>query len=869
MLKLKFNPNLDYQLETIKAVTDIFEGQVKVEKKHIFQVIPNKLTLSKEKLLQNLQTVQRNNNLETSKDVTLPLNITLEMETGTGKTYVYLRTIMELYQKYGFIKFIIVAPTIAIKEGVLKSLEITKDHFKGLYNNLSYEYYEYSSSKLIRVRMFAQSAHLQIMVITKDAFNKDLNIIHNNHDRMGDKPINLIQKTNPIIILDEPQKMEGEATQWGIKEFNPLVVLRYSATHRNIENLVYKLTPFDAYQKGLVKKIELATVVEEGDPTTKKIILENIYSSGNSLKAKLKVFVKEKTGVKLKNITVSSGDKLWEKSKNEYYNGFIVSEINLGNGYILFSNGIKIYQGQSSLNEDEIVRLMVRETIKEHLEKKRKLSPLGIKILSLFFINRVDDYLPADGWLRKMFEEEYRNFINTEYLEYQSIRPESVHAGYFSEMKKTSSIENDERAYELIMRDKEKLLSLDNPVEFIFSHSALREGWDNPNVFNICTLAYSSSEIKKRQEIGRGLRLAVNQEGDRIHDRDINVLTVVTNETYQEYVSRLQTEFRDEVGENAPPIEHKKKRVSLNLKKEALEHKGFQSLWKILAKRAKFVVNMQEAEIVKRCVEEINKIDQTNIREIKVKITKTGIDTLLLDDIRGNIVSETTFELGKYKQLPNIITLLQEDTKLTKKTLLTILSKVDNFQLFFKNPYQYANLVSFAIKTVIQSLATKSILYLDINDTFSLSIFSKEIQTYDKYIVKLDSNKTLYKTNANGQNDAVVIDPSPSEEGVSQPEKRFVHDADHNNTVNFFFKLPDTYYIETPAGRYTPDWAVVVEKDKQIKVYFIAETKDTNLISNLRQEEQLKILSARAMFKQIMPEVIFKAPIKKFDELSS
>jgi len=867
MLKLKFNPNLDYQLEAIKSVTDVFEGQLKIEKKHIFQAIPNKLTLDKGTLLQNLQIVQTNNNLETSKDIALPFNLTLEMETGTGKTYVYLRTIIELYQKYGFAKFIIVAPTVAIKEGVLKSLEITKDHFKGLYNNLSYESYEYSSSKLIRVRMFAQSTHLQIMVITKDAFNKDINIIHNNQDRMGDKPIALIQKTNPIIILDEPQKMEGEATQWGIKELSPLVVLRYSATHRNIENLVYKLTPFEAYQKGLVKKIELATVVEEGDPTTKKVILENIYSSGSSLKAKLKVFVKEKTGVKLKTLTISSGDKLWEKSKNEYYNNFIVSEINLGNGYILFSNGLKIYQGQSSVNEDEIIKLMVRETIKEHLEKKRKFNPLGIKTLSLFFIHRVDDYLPTDGWLRKMFEEEYSKFTNTEYLEYQNIKPESVHSGYFSEMKKTSSIENDEKAYELIMRDKEKLLSLDNSVEFIFSHSALREGWDNPNVFNICTLAYSSSEIKKRQEIGRGLRLVVNQEGDRVYDRDINVLTVVTNETYQSYVSELQTEFRYEVGEDAPPIENKKKRVSLNLKKEALAHKSFQSLWKLLAKKAKFVVNMQEAEIVERCVEEINKIDQTNIRDIKVKITKTGIDTLLVDDIRGNIVSETTFEVGKSKQLPNIITLLQADTKLTKKTLLTVLSKVDNFQLFFKNPYQYANLVSFALKIVIQNLATKSILYLDISDAFSLSLFSKEVQTYDKYLVKLDSNKTLYKTNTNGQRDAVIIDPSPSEEGVSQPEKKFAQDADRNNTVQFFFKLPDTYYIETPAGKYTPDWALVVEKEKRTRVYFVAETKDTNVISSLRQEEQLKILSARAMFNQLMPEVVFKAPVKELDEL--
>jgi len=867
MLKLKFNPNLDYQQDAIKAVTDIFEGQVKVEKKHISQVIPNKLTLEKDALLTNLQTVQENNSLTKSTDFTVPLNVTLEMETGTGKTYVYLRTILELYQKYGLSKFIIVVPTVAIKEGVMKSLAITKDHFKGLYNNLAYEYYEYVSTKLMTVRMFAQSSHLQIMVITKDAFNKDKNIIHNNHDRMGDKPISLIQKTNPIVILDEPQKMGGEATQWGIKELNPLIVLRYSATHRDIENLVYKLTPFDAYAKGLVKKIELATVVEESDPNTKKIILENIYSSGSSLKAKLKVFIKQATSVQLKTITVGSGDNLALKSKNPYYDGFTVSEINLGNNYILFSNGIKVHVGQSSVNEDEIVRMMVREIVLEHLEKKRKFNPLGIKTLSLFFIHRVDDYLPADGWLRKMFEEEFQKAINTDYPEFKTARPDKVHSGYFSEMKKTSSIENDEKAYELIMKDKEKLLSLDNPVEFIFSHSALREGWDNPNIFNICTLAYSTSDIKKRQEIGRGLRLVVNQQGDRIYDRDINVLTVVTNESYQNYVSELQTEFRDEAGESAPPVEHKKKRVSLTLKDDALANKSFQSLWKLLSKRAKFVVSMQEEEIISKCVDEINKIDENNIREIRVRITKTGIDTLLLDDIRGNIVSDRSYEIGASKQLPNIIALLQADSKLTKKTLLAILQKVNNFDLFFKNSYQYASLVSYAIKTVISDLASKRISYVEISDDYGLSLFNKEVQTYEKYLVKLESVKTLYKTANNGQVDAVIIDPSPSVEGVSQPEKRFAENADRNDTVKFFFKLPDTYSIATPAGQYTPDWAVVVENGNQNQVYFVAETKDTNNISSLRQEEQIKILSARAMFKDVMPEVIFKAPVSEFSDL--
>jgi type III restriction enzyme len=368
-------------------------------------------------------------------------------------------------------------------------------------------------------------------------------------------------------------------------------------------------------------------------------------------------------------------------------------------------------------------------------------------------------------------------------------------------MKKAVSIENDEKAYDLIMRDKEKLLSLNNPVEFIFSHSALREGWDNPNIFNICTLAYSTSEIKKRQEIGRGLRLVVNQQGDRVYDRDVNVLTVVMNETYQNYVSQLQTEFREEAGESAPPVEQKRERVSLQLKGDALAKKSFQNLWKLLAKRSKFIVSMQDDEIVNTCVNEINKIDETNIRDIKVKVAKTGIETLLLDDIRsGNILRERSYHIGAAKQLPNIIALLQAGTKLTKKTLLTILQKVKNFDLFFKNPYQYITLLSYAINSVVSELASKGLSYVEINDDFSLSLFRKNIQTYEKYLVKLDNAKSLYKTSNNGGNDGVIIDPSPSEEGVSQPEKRFAQNADRNNTVQFFFKLPDTYHIETPAG---------------------------------------------------------------------
>jgi len=389
------------------------------------------------------------------------------------------------------------------------------------------------------VRMFGQDTNLQIMVITRDAFNKDKNIIHNIHDKMGDKPIEIIKKTRPIVILDEPQKMGGEATLWGIEQLNPLFVLRYSATHRDIYNLVYKLTPYDAYNLGLVKKIEVLSITEEGDPSSKKIVLDRIESTSGGLRAKGKVFVNSKDSIKLKTITVKHSDDLANKTDNPYYEGFIISEINKGSGYISFSNGVKIYEGKSSIDEDEIIRFMVRETIREHLDKKKRLNPKGIKVLSLFFLNRVDDYLLEDGVVRRMFEEEFNKLVENGFNEFSNLDLQKVHSGYFSKMKRDKSIEEDESAYDLIMKDKERLLSLEEPVEFIFSHSALREGWDNPNVFNICTLAYSTSEIKKRQEIGRGLRLPVNKDGDRIQDKDINLLTVITNESCREYLERL------------------------------------------------------------------------------------------------------------------------------------------------------------------------------------------------------------------------------------------------------------------------------------------------------------------------------------------
>jgi len=852
MLRLKFDPKLDFQIDAINSVVDLFKGQAKRPLSYTFQVIPNTLDIPREKILENLREVQIRNGLPLSNidDLKEPYNFTIEMETGTGKTYVYLRTILELNQKYGFKKFIIVVPSVAIKEGVLKTLDITQDHFKQLYDNLPYIYFPYKSNNLVMVRMFGQATTLQIMVITRDAFNKDINIIHNIHDKMGDKPIEIIKKTNPIVILDEPQKMGGEATLWGIEQLNPLFILRYSATHKDIYNLVYRLTPFDAYNLGLVKKIEVLSITEEGDPGSKKIILERIESTTKGLKARVKVFVKTKDGIKFKTKTIKHGEDLEKKTNNSYYSGFIVSEINKGAGYILFSNGLKVYEGKSSVDDDEIIRIMVRETIREHLDKKKKLNTKGIKVLSLFFLNRVDDYLPEDGIVRKMFEEEFIKLVKNGFKEFSNLDVKKIHSGYFSKMKRDKSIEEDESAYDLIMKDKERLLSLDEPVEFIFSHSALREGWDNPNVFNICTLAYSTSEIKKRQEIGRGLRLSVDQNGNRIQDREINLLTVITNESYREYLEKLQTEYREEVGVEAPPVEERKQRVKIKRKDEVIQGELFKNLWERVSPKAKYIVDIDVDKFIEQCIQEINKIE---IKEPEIKIEKVRVDEIKSESVKEEFIRESS-EKRQVTEVPNLISYIEKETNLTRRTIFKILKGSNNLELLFLKPHKYAEKVIEIIKMCKRAFEVEGIKYIDLEEKYDVGLLREEVTTYGRYVLKVQ--KSIY--------DGIIKE--------SNIEEAFAKALDKDSRIKLFVKLPDWYVIETPAGNYTPDWAIIVEKiqngNASEKIYFVVETKGTNRIYELRPDEQIKIKSAKKRFEHIK-NTKFVAPVKDFDGFES
>jgi len=588
MMKFKFDAKQQYQLEGIQAVVDLFDGQplhkgsfeLTVEESfmNVSQVlthlgIGNNIALMENEVTDNLNKVQRRNNIARQTDIeTQGMNFAVEMETGTGKTYVYLRTIFELNAKYGFKKFIIVVPSVAIREGVLKSIDMMKEHFQELYNNIPFDHFVYDSKRVNALRGFAAANEMQVMIINIDSFNKKANnIIHDLRDTMGGRrPIEFIQATNPIVIMDEPQNMESAIAKEAIASLNPLCTLRYSATHRDRYNLIYQVGPIDAFQMRLVKKISVAPVLAENNANSAFIKVNTITNRNGRFAANLTIHKQSGDGPKTAKVTVKQDDDLFMKSNERemYRDGFIVTEINARPGmeYVKFSNGIRLSLGEEQGGfRDDIIREQLRETIKAHFEKEAQVKGMGIKVLSLFFIDRVANYRvytdsghvngPYAEWFEDLYTEvaeEYRTLFNKEILP-----AGTVHNGYFSKDKKgdkgkftdtTGKAAKDEDTYNLIMRDKERLLSLDNPLKFIFSHSALREGWDNPNVFQICTLSNSTSAIKKRQEIGRGMRLPVNQDGERVHDEYINNLVVVANESYDDFAASLQKEFEEDCG---------------------------------------------------------------------------------------------------------------------------------------------------------------------------------------------------------------------------------------------------------------------------------------------------------------------------------
>ncbi len=601
-MKLHFEPNLDYQLQAIEAVCDLFRGQevCRTEftvtrenfpspNRQLLEAdlgIGNRLRLLDEEVLANLAEVQTRNGLRPA-DSLASGDFTIEMETGTGKTYVYLRTIFEMNRRYGFTKFVIIVPSVAIKEGVYKTLQITEDHFRSLYANTPFEYFLYDSAKLGQVRNFATSPNIQIMVVTVGAINKkDVNNLYKDTEKTGgEKPIDLIRATRPILIVDEPQSVDGGLEGRGkeaLDAMKPLCTLRYSATHANKHHMVYRLDAVDAYEQKLVKQIEVASLEVEGGHNKAYIKLLSTSNKRGKFTAKVELDVQRGTAVSRDAVTVVPGEDLEQTTGRAVYADHLVQNIGCKSGeeFLELSNLEKPLRPGESVGDvdgDALKRLMIRRTIAEHLDKELRLRPQGIKVLSLFFIDAVEHYrrYAVDGTAQKgkyavMFEEEYRKAAklakyNTLFKEVDlDSDAEEVHNGYFSidkkghwaepdldaagEVKNQTSRDNAERAYSLIMREKEKLLSFDTKLKFIFSHSALKEGWDNPNVFQICALRDIGRERERRQTIGRGLRLCVNQGGERLRGFEINTLTVVATEGYEQFAENLQKEIEDDTG---------------------------------------------------------------------------------------------------------------------------------------------------------------------------------------------------------------------------------------------------------------------------------------------------------------------------------
>ena len=609
-MKLHFEPNLDYQHAAIESVCDLFRGQeicrteftvtrdtADTQQRMGFAEndigIGNRLTLLDDELLENLNDIQLRNGLPPSASLASG-DFTVEMETGTGKTYVYLRTVFELNKRYGFNKFVIVVPSVAIKEGVYKSLQIMEEHFRSLYANVPFEYFLYDSSKLGQVRNFATSANIQVMVVTVGAINKkDVNNLYKDSEKTGgEKPIDLIKATRPIIIVDEPQSVDGGLEGRGkeaLGMMNPLCTLRFSATHVEKHHMVYRLDAVDAYERKLVKQIEVAEARITGGHNKPYVKVLSVSNRKGVIGAKVELDMQTRSGVQRQEITVQDGDNLEMTTNRAVYHDCRVGEIRVEKGKEFVElrvpggeHFLAIGQAYGDLDALAVQREMISRTIKEHLSKELRLAPQGIKVLSLFFIDSVERYRQYDadgnqvkGDYAKIFEEEYRRLAK--HPDYQSLfkevdmstAAEAVHNGYFSIDKKKvggktvevfrdtrGDTKADDDTYSLIMRDKEKLLGFETPLKFIFSHSALKEGWDNPNVFQICALRDMGTERERRQTIGRGLRLCVNQQGERLRGFEINTLTVVATESYEQFAENLQKEIEADTGIRFGIVEH-------------------------------------------------------------------------------------------------------------------------------------------------------------------------------------------------------------------------------------------------------------------------------------------------------------------------
>ena len=1033
MANMKFKFTIQpYQTEAVESVVGVFAGQpfndrftyrrdVDIKRDIRSWKIPDekleelymgfaneKIQLDFGQLLENIRKIQAHNNIKLSETVITgglgACSLDVEMETGTGKTYVYIKTMFELNKQYGWSKFIVVVPSIAIREGVRKSFETMQDHFMEYYGKKARSFV-YDSKNLAEIDTFSESDDIHVMIINTQAFNSSFNPEKNKEGRGGDatariifskrddfgsrRPIDVIAANNPIIVMDEPQKMGGKKTQEALKQFKPLFVLNYSATHKQHHNLVYVLDALDAYNKRLVKRIEVKGFdIKNLRGTDGYLFLESIVISPKKPPmARIEFEIAYNKSINRETRILGVDADLFALSKNmEQYRGYHISEIDPLRGTVTFTNGQTIHAGEvvGDVSESDLRRVQIRETIRSHFEKEKELFSRGIKTLSLFFIDEVAKYRKYDGDGKEInseygeiFEQEYVDILNeyltlfnTPYERYlRSIDVHSTHAGYFSIDKKGQKVDSvikrgsdesdDISAYDLILKDKEDLLSFSNPVRFIFSHSALREGWDNPNVFQICTLKHGgSSPTQKRQEVGRGLRLCVNQNGDRMDSdmlgsqvQQVNQLTVIASDGYKDFVADLQRGIRDDlyerptkatpdyfigktliIGGNDVTVSDKQGRdiyrylikndyiddedhvtdkyrmdlingalapvpescmhisdgvhalvqsifdehalddmisnghdtkIQENALNDNFYKKEFQTLWNYINHKYTYMVEFDSEELVRKAIVHID--DKMFVAKLQYTITtgkqeqKWNFDKLKSG--AGFMAEKSrTFTLERAEESSvkyDLVGKIAEGTKLTRRSIARILMGIKpyTFAMFKNNPEEF---ITKAIRLINEQKATMIVEQITYNQIEG---------TYDKIIFTADKNSDFsraYRAKKNVQD--YVFTDGYAKDGQSV-ERKFAEDMDLADEVCVYAKLPKGFFIPTPVGNYSPDWAIAFHKGAVKHIFFIAETKGTMESLNLRPIEQAKISCAKKLFNEMSTSKVKYHDVDSYQKL--
>ena len=1009
-MKLHFEADLPYQATAIEAVCDLFRGQEVCRSEFTVTLraagtgaagdtdddgattqlqatlegmqqtdqggVGNRLTLLDDEIDANLKAVQLRNGLPPSTN--LSGDFTVEMETGTGKTYVYLRTVFELNKRYGFTKFVVVVPSVAIKEGVNKTLEITRDHLEGLYPGAKgYEFFQYDSARLGQVRNYATSPNVQIMVITVGAINKfgdedeaaaeesddsrrrakSSNVMYRASEKTGgEKPIDLVRATRPILIVDEPQSVDGGIDGRGkkaLERMNPLCSLRYSATHAEKHNMVYRLDAVDAFEQKLVKQIEVAAATVQGAANKPFVRLLAVSNKGGAITAKVELDIESRAGaVQRKTVLVQDGDDLAQTTNRALYDGLRIGTIRTLKGQELVElhtagnpQFLRLGDTWGDVDATAIQREMIRRTIKEHLDKEMRLRPLGVKVLSLFFIDAVDKYRQYDatgkaekGLYATIFEDEYKRWAR--HPDYQSLFREidlsaaadEVHNGYFSIDKKrvggktievfkdtSGTTKADDDTYNLIMRDKEKLLSFASPLKFIFSHSALKEGWDNPNVFQICNFSTKGTERWRRQTIGRGLRLCVNQEGVRLRGFEINTLTVIATESYQQFAENLQRDIELETGiqfgvvpdhlfaviavdqadgTQAPlgfeasktlaahlraqgyidakgrvqdalkmalkdgmlllpdafeaqrgsiaellrkasgklEIKNADDRRTVPVRRAVLDSPEFKALWDRIKHKTTYRVQFDNEKLIVACTAALTDappITKTRLqwRKAGLAIGKAGVEAT--ERAGADLVNLAEIDID----LPDVLTELQDRTQLTRRSIARILTESRRLADFKRNPQEFIAIAAASINRCKRHALVDGIKYQCLGDDafYAQAMFEeKELSGYLQNMLR-DTVKSVFQH--------TVYD--------SETERVFADELEKSNAVKVYAKLPSWFRVPTPLGSYNPDWAVLVTTPEGDKLYFVAETKSSLLVDDLRRIEADKIKCGAAHFEAL------------------